>query len=74
MWNVILEKAFSKVKGSYENSNYGHLISGMRAVTGNPGFAYTDLDDADAAFQMLQEADALNYLMAASTLDTGDYN
>lgn len=74
MWNVIVEKAWAKVKGSYENSASGHLLNGMRAITGNPGFSYGETEDVDATFEMLRGADELGYLMAISTLDTGSYD
>lgn len=44
----------------------------MRAITGNPGFSYSNVEDVDDVFAILEAADALDYLMAASTLAGGD--
>jgi len=67
MWPPLLEKGWAKVKGSYENSDMGVLITGLRSVTGNPAFgmAGTGFDVADEIFWALQEADEAGMLMAA---------
>jgi len=36
MWGPILEKAWAKLRGSYENSDGGLMINGIRTVTGAP--------------------------------------
>jgi hypothetical protein len=40
MWAPILEKAWAKVKGSYENASGGHLPGSLRMLTGAPVFFY----------------------------------
>lgn len=40
MWAPILEKAWAKVKGAYQNADGGMLVNGLRAVTGCPTFYY----------------------------------
>lgn len=50
MWGAILEKAWSKVKGNYLNTESGYTINGLRALTGLPVFFYVangDMDDLD---------------------------
>ena len=39
MWAPVLEKAWAKVKGSYEDAEYGLFENGMRAVLGVPVFS-----------------------------------
>jgi len=40
MWGPILEKAWAKLRGSYENADAGLLSNGIRSVTGAPVYAY----------------------------------
>ena len=40
MWGPLLEKAWAKVKGNHIIAEGGYLISGMRGLTGFPGFDY----------------------------------
>ena len=40
IWGAILEKAWAKVKGSYEASSDGVMSNGLRALTGAPVFNY----------------------------------
>lgn len=40
-WAPILEKAFAKIKGNYASANGGFLITGVRSLTGLPGFYYS---------------------------------
>lgn len=40
MWGPILEKAWAKVKGSYETADGGFVQNGLRAMTGVPVFDY----------------------------------
>jgi hypothetical protein len=44
MWGPLLEKAWAKLKGSYEAADGGFLESGMRALTGCPVFSYKSSD------------------------------
>ena len=43
MWAPIIEKAWAKVKGSYESIGVGYYGSGIRSVTGAPTFFYSDI-------------------------------
>ena len=40
MWAAILEKAWAKIKGNYVAADGGFIVSGVRALTGVPGFIY----------------------------------
>jgi hypothetical protein len=40
MWGPILEKAWAKVRGSYDNADGGFTENGLRALTGSPVFIY----------------------------------
>ena len=40
MWGPILEKAWAKLRGSYENADGGLLSNGIRSVTGAPVYLY----------------------------------
>ena len=77
MWGPILEKAWAKVKGSYANTRGGHVVNGLRSLTGIPVYYYktSKLISAalvDEAMTMLKEADKLNYLMGAQVDGGGD--
>ena len=72
MWVPILEKAWAKVKGSYHNIDIGYYASGIRALVGAPNFFYTDIDDTELYFNMVQEADDAGLLMAIDTEGDGD--
>lgn len=75
MWSPILEKAWAKVKGSYENANGGFVSSGIRSIVGSPVFIYetaeTD-DDARAHWTKLNTADGLDYIMGTGTAGNGN--
>jgi len=40
MWGPIAEKAWAKVRGSYDNAEGDILVNGLRALTGAPVFSY----------------------------------
>jgi len=54
MWPPILEKAWAKVKGSYETSSGGFLATGLRALVGSPVFMYDDIDDVDEYYDLMK--------------------
>ena len=76
------EKAWSKVKGSYDWAQGGFWQQGMRALTGLPTETFdvadiTDTTDSDAAWTTIQDALAAGHMVAAtisgsSNTDTND--
>ena len=70
MWATILEKAWSKVKGSVSMAGNGGMIhNGLRSLVGAPFFEYIpgDSDNADDVFGLIKSSDEANYLMGAGT-------
>ena len=67
MWGPLLEKAWAKVKGAYENAEGGYVSTGIRALTGAPGFGYGDFSDPKATWSLIREADEAGYLVGAGT-------
>ena len=77
MWAPILEKAWAKVKGNYEASEGGFVVSGLRAITGAPVFTYdtasigTDVSE-EAVFNLFVAANDAEYPMGAGTTGGSD--
>ena len=77
MWAAIIEKAWAKVKGNYLIANGGFVENGLHYLVGVPVFRYstadiTTLAEAEAMFNVIQAADAANYLMGAGTAGSGN--
>jgi len=36
VWGIVLEKAFAKINGNYENINFGYQAESFRILTGAP--------------------------------------
>jgi calpain len=78
IWGALLEKAWAKVKGNYLISEGGMTANGIRALTGVPVFDYysaefgADSASQDQMWELLVEAEANNYIMAAGTAGAGD--
>lgn len=47
VWGAVVEKAWSKVKGNLENSQFGTPSNALRALTGVPVYDYWTMDDCD---------------------------
>lgn len=70
LWVPLLEKAWAKMKGTYQHASGGWAQNGIRAFTGAPTFEYWVKDittDAPTTFDMIKAADDLNYIMGAGT-------
>ena len=77
MWGPILEKAWAKVKGSYETADGGFVQTGLRAMTGVPVFSYLVSDVtttalADAVWQTFEDAETNGYYAGAGTSGGSD--
>ena len=77
MWAPILEKAWAKVKGNYEASEGGFVVSGLRAITGAPVFTYdtasigVDVSE-EAVYNLFVAANDAEYPMGAGTTGGSD--
>lgn len=74
MWAPILEKAWAKIKGNYEASEGGYIVSGITHLLGVPTFSYQsqDIGKADQltleeTFKMLKQAELSNYIISVAT-------
>jgi hypothetical protein len=74
MWAPILEKAWSKLKGSTETAGNGGMIqNGLRATMGVPVFGYrvSDISQTTSAynevFDILMNAEIAGYPMGFGT-------
>ena len=71
LWGMIIEKAWSKVKGTYTHIDGGFTQNGLRAVTGAPVFSYFSKDikfnQQGILWEMVHLADEAGYLMSAGT-------
>lgn len=77
LWGVLLEKAFAKVKGTYEHTDGGFVTNGLRTLIGAPVFYYAISEgsvnaNATLLFSTLTAADQLKYIMALGTDGTSD--
>ena len=71
IWVPLLEKAWSKIKGSYLGSDGGFIQNGIRSLAGCPVFTYftTDQNETDT-WNMLKAYDEAHgsYLLGAATV------
>lgn len=72
MWGPLLEKAWAKVKGAYENAESGLIRTGIRALTGAPGFSHYEPFDIDEIYETIRAADVAGYLIGAGTSGGGN--
>ena len=77
MWSALAEKAWAKIKGSYDIADGGFVQTGLRSLTGVPVFSYkavgiTDQTLADAAWQAIKTADTAGYYIGAGTAGSGN--
>jgi len=74
---LILEKAWAKVNGSYENTITGFASEAFRCLTGAPVEFYSH-DYVEDIWDTIVEADKRNYIICASAgkvnLTNDDYN
>jgi hypothetical protein len=67
-WAMLLEKAYSKIQGTYEHANGGFVESGLRTLIGCPVVSYqTEDEDADTVFTTLKDANDLDYVLGCGT-------
>jgi hypothetical protein len=49
IWSALLEKAWAKLKGTYQHADGGFLTNGIRALTGMPVFTYETSEETNFA-------------------------
>lgn len=81
MWAPILEKAWAKIKGNYDQTDGGFNVSGLRSLTGAPVFRYLTSAIGSSsgptqatAFATLQAANTAKYLIGSATDGSSDSN
>ena len=77
IWPALAEKAWAKIKGSYDSADGGFVQTGLRSLTGVPVVSYkanliTDQTLADAAWLLLKNSETSGYLMGAGTAGSGN--
>jgi calpain-15 len=69
IWVQLLEKAWAKVNGTYENIISGMSGEGLRAFTGAPCFYWNHKEeDKDVLWDKIKNGETNNYFMCAGTL------
>jgi len=80
MWVMLLEKAWAKVNGSYENIVKGDCYEALRAITGAPckrvshkgGMQEYKGSELDDIWNQIESSDQLNYVMCSNVGRSGD--
>jgi hypothetical protein len=77
MWGPLLEKAWAKIKGSYDTADGGFVETGLRALIGVPVLSYkanllTTETLANAAWTLMKAAETAGYLMGTGTDGSGN--
>lgn len=76
-WGIILEKAWAKVNGNYENINYGWQVESFYHLTGAPGKQVTFQSigyNVDAAWNEITDAVRNNYLVGVDTAASAKFS
>ena len=77
IWPALVEKAWAKIKGSYDSADYGFVVTGLRSLTGAPVVSYpanliTTQTLANNAWQLMKDSETAGYLMGAATAGSGN--
>jgi calpain-15 len=67
MWVMLLEKAWSKVNGSYENTITGLPSDALKCLTGAPVEFYNHEYFGDELWDIIKDSDRLNYIISGSS-------
>jgi|DEB0MinimDraft_12_1074336.scaffolds.fasta_scaffold44482_1 hypothetical protein len=72
IWGPLLEKAWAKIKGSYNTADGGFVETGLRSLIGVPVFSYkvsnnANIAAANTAWQLLKDSETAGYFMGAGT-------
>lgn len=77
LWATIIEKAFAKINGNYENINWGWQSESFHILTGAPAKMITFQSigySASTAWDDIKDALSMNYLIGCDTSSTSRYN
>jgi hypothetical protein len=66
LWVMLLEKAWAKINGSYENTIAGSTSEAFRVLTGAP-VDYYDHDEHNDIWNKIKEAESKGFLVCASS-------
>ena len=64
---MLLEKAWAKVNGSYENTIIGLPSDALKSLTGAPVEFYSHEYFGDELWETIRESDRLNYIISGSS-------
>jgi calpain-15 len=65
LWVLLLEKAWAKINGNYENTILGTVAEAIRALTGAPIF-FHDHESEDDIWTIIKNSDRSKYVICAS--------
>ena len=68
IWVLLLEKAWSKIHGSYQRIEAGTTGEALPALTGAPSDfqQHSELKNKDDLWKKIKEADSKNYIIATA--------
>lgn len=66
LWVLLIEKAYSKVYGSYKKIEAGLTGNALRDLTGSP-YIYVDNKDVEATWKLLEEYDNNENILTAGS-------
>jgi hypothetical protein len=70
VWGIVLEKAFAKINGNYENINFGYQAESFRILTGAPASYFkmsTYYYNTVKIWDIIADANAKNLLVGVDT-------
>lgn len=72
-WALIMEKAYSKIKGYYSATSGGYNEEAKRSLLGNPIFGYSfSLYTADTVWTFMNDCDNKKYILGFGTSGSSD--
>ena len=73
LWVLLAEKALAKVYGGYAMLFSGYAYEALQMISGAPSMTYTTkTNSADQLFEIIQDAEMNDFVMACSTLTKPD--
>ena len=70
IWPMLIEKAWAKAHGGYNNIISGLMREALKNLTGAPAATYfTKSDDPESHWRVLQDADQKDFIMGCASID-----